>query len=217
MTLYWRKLRASVSALAKEVAEVAESRARAAAGKIGDAADAGTTELRRSIRSQPVLAMGVAAAAGALIALAVVPRRSHPRSAWDRLPSLEKWSPNVTRSDLYDFADTIQRSVTPRSQRRSRPGNSSAGAHGGRFLAMPTAPRSTAWSISLVAGSRRPRTRRRKRCADPRSTQSQGRPSGRGMNSSQVARHRLKERLAFQSALAASIRSFDDDTKFHQM
>lgn len=106
------ELRASVSALAKEVAEVAESRARAAAGKIGDAADAGTTELRRSIRSQPVLAMGVAAAAGALIALAVVPRRSHPRSAWDRLPSLEKWSPNVTRSDLYDFADTIQRSVS---------------------------------------------------------------------------------------------------------
>jgi len=106
------ELRASVNTLAKEVAAITEHRARAAAEKVASAAEAGTTELRRGIRRQPVLAMAVAAAAGAVVALAVVPRRRHPRSTWDRLPSFDRWTPNVTRADLHDLADNIQRSVS---------------------------------------------------------------------------------------------------------
>ncbi len=106
------ELRASVNALAKEVAAVAEQRARAAAETVVNAADTGATELRRGIRRQPVLAMAIAAGVGALIAVAVVPRRVHHRSAWDRLPSFDRWTPNVTRADLYDLADNIQRSVS---------------------------------------------------------------------------------------------------------
>lgn len=101
------ELRDSVTAIAKEVAAIAERRARVAGETAKDAAEAGVAELRHSIQRQPVLAVAVAAAAGALLALAVVPRASRrPASRWDR------WTPNVTRADLYDLADNIQRSVS---------------------------------------------------------------------------------------------------------
>ena len=106
------ELRASVNALAKEVAAITEHRARAAAENVAHAAEAGAEELRRGIRRQPVLAMAVAAAAGAVIALALVPRRTRRRSAWDRLPSFDRWTPSITRADLHDLADNIQRSVS---------------------------------------------------------------------------------------------------------
>ncbi len=57
--------------------------------------------------------MAVAAAAGALLALLVVPRfgaRAAIPSRWDR------WTPNVTRADLHDFADNISRSVSRAAQ-----------------------------------------------------------------------------------------------------
>ena len=72
------EMRDSVAALAKEVAEIAERRTRAARQTAIDTAEAGASELRRTIRRQPVLAMAVAAAAGAVLALLVVPRFSRP-------------------------------------------------------------------------------------------------------------------------------------------
>ena len=74
-----------------------------------DTAEAGASELRRTIRRQPVVAMAAAAAAGAVLALLVVPRfgrPSSPASRWD------SWTPNITRADLHDFADNISRSVS---------------------------------------------------------------------------------------------------------
>ena len=51
------------------------SAARARHGTLpSDTAEAGASELRRTIRRQPVVAMAVAAAAGAVLALLVVPR-----------------------------------------------------------------------------------------------------------------------------------------------
>lgn len=105
------ELRETVTSLAKEVATLAERRTRAAREGAIDAAETGTKELRRVIRRQPAVSMGVAIAAGAVLALLVVPRfgRAAPQSRWDRwAPS---WTPNVTRADLYDLADNIQRSV----------------------------------------------------------------------------------------------------------
>jgi hypothetical protein len=102
------ELRDSVAALAKDVASIAERRTRAARETAVETAEAGAAELRRTIRRQPAVSMAVAAAAGAVVALLVVPRfgRATPTSRWDR------WTPNVTRADLYDLADNIQRSVS---------------------------------------------------------------------------------------------------------
>jgi chorismate mutase len=105
------ELRDSVADIAKQVADIAEKRTRAARAAAVETAEAGASELRRNIRKQPVVAMAVAAAAGALLAIAFVPRfgRSAPVSRWDRwAPNM----PNVTRADLYELADNIQRSVT---------------------------------------------------------------------------------------------------------
>jgi ElaB/YqjD/DUF883 family membrane-anchored ribosome-binding protein len=104
------ELRDSISALAKEVATIAERRTRAARESAVETAEAGATELRRAIRRQPAVSMAVAAAAGAVLALLVVPRFGRSTTAavsrWDR------YAPNVTRADLYDLADNIQRSVS---------------------------------------------------------------------------------------------------------
>jgi hypothetical protein len=99
------ELRQSVNEIAKELSVVAERRTRAAR----QAAEAGTSALRGSIRRQPVLAMGIAAVAGAILALAVVPRfgRGQRSEGW------AAWTPSmpVTRSELYDVADSIKRSL----------------------------------------------------------------------------------------------------------
>jgi ElaB/YqjD/DUF883 family membrane-anchored ribosome-binding protein len=111
------EMRDSITSLAKEVADIAERRTRAARQTAMDTAEAGASELRRNIRRQPVVAMAVAAAAGAVLALVVVPRFSRPssKSRWD------SWTPNITRSDLYDFADNIQRSVSRAAHSASAP------------------------------------------------------------------------------------------------
>jgi hypothetical protein len=107
------ELRDSVAALAKDVASIAERRTRAVRETAAETAEAGAAELRRTIRRQPAVSMAVAAAAGAVLALLIVPRfgrSTAPVSRWDRwTPS---WTPNVTRADLYDLADNIQRSVS---------------------------------------------------------------------------------------------------------
>jgi hypothetical protein len=100
-------LRKSVTAISEELATIAERRTRA----LREGTEAGAAELRKTIRRQPVVAMGVAAVAGALLALAVVPRfgARPPRSRFDGLMS---HMPQVTRADLHDFADNIQRQVS---------------------------------------------------------------------------------------------------------
>ena len=98
------ELRKSVTEIANEISKIAEKRG----AEVKDAAQAGTSEVRRAIRRQPVISMGVAAAVGAVLAFALVPRwgRTTKASRW------EGWTPHVTRADLYDVADTIQRSVS---------------------------------------------------------------------------------------------------------
>ena len=98
------ELRKNVRALAEEVSRIAEKRTRAAR----ETAQAGTDALRRSIRRQPMVAIGVATVAGALLALLVPRNALHKRQSqagWGA------WAPQVTRADLYDVAHTIQRSV----------------------------------------------------------------------------------------------------------
>jgi hypothetical protein len=102
-------LRKSVNAIASELADIAEKRGRA----VKETAEAGTSMLRQGIRRQPELAMGVAVLGGALLALLVVPRfgRSHATSRWSAARWSE-WASPVTRADLQDFADSMQRTVT---------------------------------------------------------------------------------------------------------
>jgi len=97
------ELRDSVASLAKEVATIAERRAIAAR----DMAAAGADEVSGMIRRQPEFAMAVAVAAGAIVALLVVPRANRARSS-----RFERWLPHVTRADLQDMVDNIQRSVS---------------------------------------------------------------------------------------------------------
>jgi ElaB/YqjD/DUF883 family membrane-anchored ribosome-binding protein len=101
------ELRATVNEIASELSDVAEKRTRAAR----EHAEAGAQALRGTIRSQPVIAMGVAAVAGALLAVMVVPRSRPSPSSRD---SWAGWTPSmpVSRADLYDVADSIQRSVS---------------------------------------------------------------------------------------------------------
>ncbi len=103
------ELRKSVVAIAEEVSKIAEKRTRAARQTAQD----GTDAVRGSIRRNPMIAMGVATGAGALLALLVVPRNAlHMRK---RSSSWSDWTPHmphVTRADLYDVADSIQRSVS---------------------------------------------------------------------------------------------------------
>jgi ElaB/YqjD/DUF883 family membrane-anchored ribosome-binding protein len=104
------ELRKSVTEIANEVAKIAEKRG----AEVRDAAQAGTSEVRRAIRRQPVIAMGVAAAVGAILAIALVPRWGG-RTSTSRWPNASRWEgyiPQVTRADLYDMADNIQRSVS---------------------------------------------------------------------------------------------------------
>jgi len=100
------ELRAKVNEIAKDLSDVAEKRTRAARRQV----EAGAEAVRGTIRSQPVVSMGVAAVAGALLAVLVVPR-SRPSPARD---SWAAWAPSmpVSRADLYDVADNIQRSVS---------------------------------------------------------------------------------------------------------
>lgn len=102
------ELRESVRTIASEVATIIERRTRPARASAIESTEAGVVELRRAIRRQPVMAMAIAAAAGALLGLAIAPRSSGASSAshWDR------WTPNVTRADLYELADNLQRSVS---------------------------------------------------------------------------------------------------------
>ena len=97
-------LRKSVTAISEELATIVERRSRV----LRKGTEAGAAELRKTIRRQPVLAMGVATLAGALIALALVPRSSPrpARSRWDG------WMGQVTRADLHEMADKIQRQVS---------------------------------------------------------------------------------------------------------
>jgi hypothetical protein len=106
------ELRKSVNALAEELAQIAEKRGR----QVKEQAEAGVTEVRKAIRRQPALAMGCAALAGAVLAILLVPSRpSRPASRWT-VPRWDSWAPgwmpSLTRADLYDAMDSVQRSVS---------------------------------------------------------------------------------------------------------
>jgi ElaB/YqjD/DUF883 family membrane-anchored ribosome-binding protein len=97
-------LRESVADIASDLKKVVDARARA----VQDNAQDGVKALRKSIRKQPTAAMAIAAGAGALLAVLLVPRFGRrPASRW------QAWMPAmpVTRADLYDFADSMQRSA----------------------------------------------------------------------------------------------------------
>jgi ElaB/YqjD/DUF883 family membrane-anchored ribosome-binding protein len=97
------ELRQTVSAIEEELSAVIEKRSRA----LKEGTKAGANSLRQTIRRQPVVSIGVATLAGAFVALLTVPRisRAHGASRW------EGWVPHVTRADLYDVADNLQRSL----------------------------------------------------------------------------------------------------------
>lgn len=101
------ELRDSVASLAKDIAAIAEARTRGVRDAAMGTAEAGASELRKTIRRQPVVAVAVALGAGAILALALTPRSG-------RRPRTSRWE--VTRADLYDMADTIQRSVSRGAQ-----------------------------------------------------------------------------------------------------
>jgi hypothetical protein len=103
------ELRKKVTEIARDLAKVTEARAQSAT----DAAEAGTQVLRRNIRRQPELAMGIAALAGAVLAITLVPRFGSQRpSRWEAWTPQMPHMPQVTRADLYDMADNLQRSLT---------------------------------------------------------------------------------------------------------
>jgi ElaB/YqjD/DUF883 family membrane-anchored ribosome-binding protein len=110
------ELRKSVTEISKELATIVEQRSQAAR----ETAEAGVASVRKGIRQQPVIAMGIATLAGAAVALLVVPRsalhrRPASRGRYDAwMPNAwmpNNWMPNVTRADLQDFAENVQRSV----------------------------------------------------------------------------------------------------------
>ena len=100
------EMRERVAAIAEDLKKVVEARSYAAKEQAQD----GVKALRKGIRRQPALAMGIATVAGATLALIAVPRlgRRAPVSRWDAwVPSM----PSVTRADLYDFAHNMQTSA----------------------------------------------------------------------------------------------------------
>ena len=105
------ELRKSVNAIAEEFAQIAEKRGR----QVKESAEAGVSVVRKTIRHQPALTMGCAVLAGAVLAILVVPRPSRASTSrwaggrWDGwMPSM----PSITRADLYDAMDSVQRSVS---------------------------------------------------------------------------------------------------------
>jgi hypothetical protein len=96
------ELQNAVTAIAKDIATIAEKRGQ----DLKDTAEAGTNALRRNIRRQPAVAMGVATLAGVLLALLAVPARRQRASRWS------EWTSPVTRADLEDVADSVRRSLT---------------------------------------------------------------------------------------------------------
>jgi ElaB/YqjD/DUF883 family membrane-anchored ribosome-binding protein len=100
------EMRERVALIADDLKKVVAARSDAAK----DTAQDGAKALRKGIRQQPALAMGLATAAGALLAVIAVPRfgrRARPArwEAW--MPA----TPSITRADLYDFANNMRHSA----------------------------------------------------------------------------------------------------------
>lgn len=99
------ELRDSVASIANDLKDAAQARARAAQEKAGE----GVETLQEAIRKEPALAMGIALLAGAALALIAVPnfeRRAQSRWTDWMQPVLP-----VSRADLSDFAESIQRNA----------------------------------------------------------------------------------------------------------
>ena len=103
------ELRKSVNALADEFAQITEKRGR----QVKEQAEAGVSVVRTTIRRQPALAMGCAVLAGAVLAILIVPRQSLPSTSTRRAGARwDGWMPSITRADLYEAMDSVQRSVS---------------------------------------------------------------------------------------------------------
>jgi ElaB/YqjD/DUF883 family membrane-anchored ribosome-binding protein len=96
------EMRERLGEITSDLSKVAERRTRAARRSV----EAGADTMRTTIRRQPVISVGIAALAGALLAVLVVPRAGPARSTsrWS------DWAP-VSRADLREFADTVQRTM----------------------------------------------------------------------------------------------------------
>src|SRR5262245_53385475 len=100
------EMRERVAVIADDLKKVVAARAEAAK----DQTQEGVAVVRKNIRKQPAVAMGVAVATGAALAVLLVPRfgRRRPASRWEAwIPSM----PSLTRADLYDFANNVQHSA----------------------------------------------------------------------------------------------------------
>jgi hypothetical protein len=96
----FKDLRKSISSIAGDLKQVAESGGRA----VKEQTEEGVQSLRQSIRRQPAMAMGIALLTGVALALFLVP--SFARRTSSRWVG---WMPSISRADLYDFAAMVQR------------------------------------------------------------------------------------------------------------
>ncbi len=102
----FEELRKSVASIASDLKEVAEVRAHAARE---EKAGEGVEALQEAIRREPALAMGIALLAGAAFALIAVPKfERRAQSRW--MDGMQPVLP-VSRADLADFAESIQRNA----------------------------------------------------------------------------------------------------------
>ena len=101
----FEELRTGIASVANELKEIAEARGRG----VQEQSEEGVETLRQAIRREPALAVGIALLAGAALAIVAVPSPGcRASSRWtDRRPSV----PSVSRYDLVELADHIQRNV----------------------------------------------------------------------------------------------------------
>ena len=100
------EVRSDLAALVAEVKRVAEARASQVKDAAIDGAEASVDFARDTIRSHPIPAIAIAAVVGAAIAVALTPAVQKPRSR------LADWAPDITRTNLGEMAQGIQRSAS---------------------------------------------------------------------------------------------------------
>ena len=101
------ELRADLAALVADVKRVAEARASQVKDAAIDGAEAGVDFARDTIRSHPIPAIAIAAVVGAAIAVALTPALHRSRTA-----RLADWAPHITRANLGEMAQGLQRSAS---------------------------------------------------------------------------------------------------------
>lgn len=98
-------LRKSIASIAGDLRQVAEARGRAAKEQTQN----GLHALRQAVRRHPVMALAIALLAGSALALIAVPNYRDRRPT--RWPAWMPPVPSISRADLHELADTIQRNA----------------------------------------------------------------------------------------------------------